>query len=177
MSTLSGVCSAAFKSVLKDPSHRPSPSLFALAKIKTLALHLPHHQNEKSGDEEHILYRLFYFNGGKKKDSTEKKILSNTEFNKRFRYQTPRPSRSATVYVRVRSKDCLCNFFNCHFWWVLSFLRQIFLLHPTGSRGGGDLWDSRPARATLSKGRLLRCLKGKNNHFDNIQNSIGFSST
>lgn len=64
---------AIFKSVLKDLSHRPSPSLFAPAKIKTLVLHLPHHQNGKTGDEEHILYRLFYFNGGKKKDSTEKK--------------------------------------------------------------------------------------------------------
>lgn len=92
---------AIVKSVLKDPNHPPSSSLFALAKIKTLALHLPHHQNGKNRDEEHILYRLFYFNG-KKKTQQRKKILSNTEFNKRFRYQTPLLSRSAIVYVSVQ---------------------------------------------------------------------------
>lgn len=66
---------AIFKSVLKDLSHWPSSSLFAPAKIKTLVLHLPHHQNGKNGDEEHILYRLFYFNGGKKRFNREKNSI------------------------------------------------------------------------------------------------------
>lgn len=75
-----------------EGSEPPAFILFVLAKIKTLALHLPHPQNGKNGDEEHILYR-------KKKRFNRKKILSNTEFNRRFRYETPLLSQSAIVYV------------------------------------------------------------------------------